>query len=61
LKAIYYLNTGPVLEETHYYPFGLTMSGISAKAPGKLENKNEKFQGQPLDDDLGLNSELVWL
>lgn len=36
--------------DSNYYSFGLTMAGISAKAPGRLENKKEKFQGQPLDD-----------
>ncbi|MEO6230421.1 MAG: DUF6443 domain-containing protein [Ferruginibacter sp.] len=36
---------GAILEETHYYPFGLTMSGISSKAAGKPEG-NKKFQGQ---------------
>jgi len=31
------------------------MAGISSNAAGKLENNKEKFQGQPMEDDLGLN------
>ncbi|HTE33501.1 MAG TPA: DUF6443 domain-containing protein [Chryseolinea sp.] len=48
---------GALLEETHYYPFGLTMAGISSKALsiGVPENKKKFNQGTELNTDFDIN------
>lgn len=46
---------GVLLEEAHYYPFGLPINGLSAVTADEFKENRNKYQGNALIKDMELN------